>query len=207
MRFKIWVIIIGGKMSRGDNNCIPIKLYRIWKAMRSRCNNKNYYAYKWYGARGIKICKNWNDYFTFREWALSSGWKEGLQIDRKDTNGDYCPENCRWANRKEQTNNKRNNINVTINGETHTLNEWSRIKNIHPATIRGRIRSGWKKENAILTPVKKNNVRKKYFTINGIRKTLYQWCIVYNKGLSNVEKWLSRGKTILEALGATNGSE
>jgi len=69
--------------------------------MRQRCQNPKSDAWKWYGAKGISVCPEWADYCTFREWALSSGYVDGLSIDRVDSSGDYEPTNCRWITTKE----------------------------------------------------------------------------------------------------------
>lgn len=82
-------------------------LYPVWKAMRQRCFNPNNKAYKWYGARGISVCDEWNDYAAFRKWAISHGYEKGLTIDRIDSNRDYCPENCRWVSQSIQGKNRR----------------------------------------------------------------------------------------------------
>lgn len=78
------------------------RLYQIYHGMKQRCYNENSKVYRWYGAKGIKICDIWlESYENFKEWALNNGYESDLTIDRIDSNGDYNPDNCRWISQKE----------------------------------------------------------------------------------------------------------
>ena len=131
------------------------RLFRIWTSMRSRCSDKSAPAYKWYGAKGIKVCEEWSEYPKFREWSYENGYddkakKHNCSIDRIDPNGDYCPENCRWADAETQGENKTNVVLYEYNGEKHSLTAWARKYGIHPDTMRWRVkRLGWSLEKAI----------------------------------------------------------
>jgi hypothetical protein len=85
--------------------------------MRERCNRVNAKNYHLYGGRGIKVCKEWDDYTAFKKWANKNGYIKGLSIDRKNVNLGYNPDNCRWVTLKEQQRNKRSNSRFLINGE------------------------------------------------------------------------------------------
>lgn len=131
----------------------PTKLYNVWNTMRRRCDNKNVKSFSDYGGRGIKVCAEWNESFeTFRDWAFESGYKEGLEIDRIDVDGNYSPDNCRWVSRQINANNKRNNHRITINGETKTLGEWCKEYGINRKTVQSRISYGWKEDESLFIP-------------------------------------------------------
>lgn len=96
----------------------------VWNGCNQRCYNKNQSAYPNYGGRGIRV--EFRDVDHFVSWAISSGYVPGLQIDRKNNNGNYSPDNCRWVTPTVNANNTRKNIHVNAFGETKTVAEWSR---------------------------------------------------------------------------------
>lgn len=124
-------------------------LFHKWTGMQDRCYNRKSKQYPDYGGRGISVCEEWRDSFAvFRDWAIANGYQEGLSIDRINVNGNYCPENCRWITMSEQQKNKRNVKQITWNGETHTLPEWSIILGIKYQTLWKRIHDGMPIEKA-----------------------------------------------------------
>lgn len=135
-------------------------LYRCWDAMKRRCMNPSTKHYERYGGRGISVCDEWKASFeSFRDWAFANGYKEGLSIDRIDNNGNYCPENCRWANSYTQAKNKRNNVWITFHGTTMILSEWARMLHITPHCLWKRLKNHTIEE--ALTMVHEVHIRKK----------------------------------------------
>lgn len=127
----------------------------IWNHMIQRCMNPNDQAYGYYGGRGILVCEEWrNDFTSFCDWSMRNGYAEDLTLDRVDTNGNYCPENCRWVSRLEQQNNTRRVHVCEINGEHKSIAEWCRIYNVPHERVRRRVvDEGWNILDALTTPV------------------------------------------------------
>jgi hypothetical protein len=138
-------------------------LYKVFDNMMLRCYSPISRGYKNYGGRGIKVCLAWReDRGMFFNWAENSGYKVGLQLDRINNNGNYCPENCRWVTRKENCNNKRNTIKLTLNGETFSLSRWSAEKGINYKTLKSRkCDYGWSDEETLTLPVDSGSLNKR----------------------------------------------
>lgn len=135
------------------------RLYVAWKSMNWRCYCKTNASYCNYGERGIGVCDEWRtSYVAFKEWSLSHGFSPELEIDRKDNNGNYCPDNCQWTTPKRNARNKRNTKFVTAWNETKSLPDWiddERCTYKHLETVRCRLRHGWTPEAALTTASKK----------------------------------------------------
>lgn len=125
------------------------RIYSIWTNMKQRCKNKNIINYKNYGARGISVCKEWDESFDlFYEWSMDNGYRDDLTLDRIDNDGDYCPENCRWVTYLVQQNNKRSNHYIKYKGEEKSLADWCRELDIPYQRTVDRIHRGWEAEKA-----------------------------------------------------------
>lgn len=112
-----------------------VALFNTWQTMKGRCENPNRPKYKDYGGRGINVCEEWHEASNFILWALSHGYERGLQLDRIDNDGDYCPENCRFVTPKENSRNRRNTKRLTVNGETKTVDEWCEQLGLNQNTV------------------------------------------------------------------------
>lgn len=133
------------------------RLHNIWSRMIDRCCNPQSKFYNSYGGRGISICVEWrNSFQAFYDWAKANGYAETLSIDRIDNDGNYCPENCRWATAKEQSNNRRSNTLVTMNGKTQTVTHWCNELGLKNRDIvYKRLNAGWPPEKAFFTASRK----------------------------------------------------
>ena len=122
--------------------------------MKQRCYNTNSQNFKYYGGKGVSVCDEWrNNSQAFYDWAMSHGYSDELTLDRIDNDGNYEPSNCRWVTMKEQDNHRSNNVILTLNGESHTIPEWSEILGIKQHVIRNKINRGWSVENTLMRKV------------------------------------------------------
>lgn len=137
------------------------RIYEIWQGMIKRCTNPNSAAYKYYGGRGIKVCDGWLNFIDFYNDTIQ-GYSDILSLDRyPDTNGNYEPNNFRWATEEQQANNKTDNHLVTYNGKTQTIAQWAKEMEVDYRFLQNRIAKGWEIEKALTLPVQKvtNNRR------------------------------------------------
>lgn len=127
-------------------------LYGVWCNIKQRCLCPTCHAYPYYGGRGITVCEEWrNSFEVFRDWAYANGYRSGLTIDRINVNGNYEPDNCTWVTRRAQANNRRSNVLLTYNGETHNLMEWAEKLHKNYKTLHTRLSVGWSVERILTT--------------------------------------------------------
>lgn len=139
--------------------CSPTKgcsrhpLFKTWGAMIRRCTNRSNDNYRFYGGKGIRVCARWLDFDLF---ASDMGERPSSEhtLDRIDGEGNYCPENCRWATRKEQQQNKASVVKMEFNGRILCVSEWARVTGLGKA-LYARISRGWSVHDALTTPLGK----------------------------------------------------
>lgn len=135
---------------------------KIWRAIKYR-TDKNYFESHLYYDKGVRMCREWlENYDSFERWAMSNGLKKGTHIDRIDSNGNYCEDNCRVVTPVVNANNKENTFYVEYDGIKKPfmilLRELDRLQDM--SAIRSRIKRGWDSQKAIDTPLRKGNYRK-----------------------------------------------
>ena len=188
-----WDILSAKNRRHGETNT---RLHKTWQNMRNRCRNKNSKDYPDYGGRGIKVCDDWiNSYESFRDWAVVSGYSDGLSIDRIDVNGDYCPENCRWVTQKEQSRNTRRNIHVEKDGFSGCLLDYCVLNDLNYHTVISRLNLGWPIEEAISSTDTIKNYRKKeiMLTYHGKTMNATAWCKELGIPKTNLFRRLDKG--------------
>lgn len=173
------------------------RTYNIWQCMRQRCYDSKNRSYCYYGELGIKVCDRWlNSFEAFFE--DMGECPEGMSIDRIDVTKNYTPENCRWANAKQQSNNRRNVIRYEYNGSKLTLPELSDLTGLPYDVLKSRVRKhGWSIEKAVTTPHKKNN---RVVNYQGQNMSLADLSRITNVDYSLLSTRLKRGWTIEDAV-------
>ena len=177
------------------------QLYRVWAGIKDRTNPNNHNCKDNYRKLSVQMCEEWrNDFMAFYNWSIENGYVEEklpsgrnkLTIDRIDTNGNYCPENCRWATNKEQMNNQTTNKLITYNGETKTLSQWCDTLGLQYSCTNNRLFNGWDIERAFT----ESSDRKNYYEYKGELLNINQ--IVERTGLTRTNVWnrITRGWTI-----------
>lgn len=186
------------------HGCHNHSLYYIWNGMVSRCHKEESCGYEWYGLRGITVCDEWrHNFITFYDWCMENGYRKELQIDRRNNDSGYSPENCRWVSRSTNMRNTRQNRMITYNEETRCATEWAEIHGLPANVVRNRLHSGWNEIDAITEPVLE---RGKRVSINKNNK-LGITGVYFNKSKDKYEVQVKRVrvgafKTLDEAINA-----
>jgi hypothetical protein len=145
------------------------RLRGIWANMRSRCSNPKNAVYPSYGGRVISVCSRWEDFSCFVEdMGMAPGWEYSL--DRINNDGNYEPGNCRWATRKQQQNNRRNNILITFGGEALTVAQLAEIFSITNSLLRHRLLGGWELEKALTSPSRGSRSSSKFLGVSYVKR-------------------------------------
>lgn len=166
-----------------------------WKSMMYRCYNPGDKCFSLYGGRGITVCDRWHDFYLFLE---DMGLRpEGYTLDRIDPDGNYGPDNCRWATLKEQGRNRRNSRRIEFNGETKTLVEWGELYGVAPEAISRRILRGWSVEKSITT---KSRHGYKQYSGFGKSQGVRQWADEYGLPCQVIKDRIRKGWSIEEAV-------
>jgi len=129
--------------------------WRVWKGMRQRCLDVDVPQYRHYGGRGIKICTRWESFDNFFE---DMGHRPSAKhsLDRIDVNGNYEPNNCKWATWKEQHRNRRSNVLIEYNGKIQCMSAWAEEYGLSKCILHYRLTKGkWPIEKALTTPTKR----------------------------------------------------
>jgi hypothetical protein len=139
-----------GAQRRTTHSMTDSRVYGIWVGMRQRVTNPNAAGYRNYGGRGITVDPAWNSFEQFIE-DMGPPPSDAHTLDRRNPNGNYCKDNCRWVTMSVQVRNRRNSVILEHAGRRLNLVDWARELGIHPMTLRGRIDKGWPLEVALTT--------------------------------------------------------
>lgn len=207
-------IVCGSNLRLGRHKscgCLQVKhgmannqLYPTWIKMLRRCHEKSDKDYRNYGGRGIVVCDRWKDVANFIDDMLPT-YRLGLQLDRKDTDGPYSPENCHWATPKQQQRNRRNNRLLTFAGTTKCMSAWAEEYDIEWDTLYRRIGNGMELSEALIKPVRRSFIKGKkrpsrLLTYHGSTRSVAEWSRLTGLGEGTIASRINRGLSIEEAL-------
>ena len=174
--------------SRKEHGMSYSPTYRSWISMKSRCGNTKNNSY---GGRGIRVCDRWLN--SFENFLSDMGERpKGQTIERDDVNGDYSPENCRWATSVEQNNNTTRTLYLTLNGETETLADWARKLSLPLYVLHTRYYLGWS-DHDILTFPHKKMPEVIYLDHQGERLKVGLWAKRFNISARLIHRRLAKG--------------
>ena len=169
-------------------------LMSVYNSMKSRCYDITDVQYKNWGAKGVRMCKEWLDNpKVFYDWAMENGWKKGLQIDKDKLATTkpgllYSPEFCCFLTAKENACYKSNSIMLEYNGQTKSISEWADVLNIPYKLLESRYNYGWDAKKMFETPLKKA----KLIEFNNDKKTLQEWALIYNLEYKTVHSRINK---------------
>jgi hypothetical protein len=182
-----------GQLKHGDGRRgKQSHLYIVWCGMKQRCEEVTNKRYADWGGRGIKIL--WRSYEEFK-LDMEPTYKAGLQIDRKDNEGHYCKENCKWSTVKEQALNRRSNIRLTLNGKMQSISVWAEELGIGRATLERRHHVGWTDQETLTTPI---NGTVPFVTFNGKTQSLRSLCLELGVDYKRTHSRIKRSGLSLE---------
>lgn len=189
------------------------RLYTTWRCMVDRCTNPNSPEADRYINRGIKVCDEWLTFENFAEWAYANGFVENIKrgdctLDRIDNNGNYEPSNCRWADMKVQGRNRRNNVVIECDGESHCLSEWAEMLGEPYAKLASRWRRGWSpyeilygRERIVPTETYRNRKTNRLLTYKGETHCAVEWAEILGINVNTIRGRLHRGWSDEKVLG------
>ena len=176
------------------------RIYKIWSNMLRRCYSPQSVNYSRYGALGVIVCKEWHDFNCFYK-DMNEGYKDDLTLDRIDSSGNYEKTNCKWSTYQEQNENRSSVIHLTIDSETKSVPEWSRLSGISGVIIRQRIAQGMKSKEAVFSPIKiLRKTRGQELEFNGKKMTVSKWAKEVNMPMKVLSQRLIKGVSLSKAL-------
>lgn len=191
MRAEARAALAARNRARATHGMSRTPIYAVWRAMVRRCRNPDAEYYHLYGGRGIAVCDEWaGDFLAFFRHVGHPPFV-GAQIDRIENSGGYAPGNVRWVTGVEQQRNKRSNRLLTLNGETHALQEWSERTGIGARTIHKRVSMlGWSDHDALSVPVRP---LRSALTIDGRTMRICDWAALSGANQKTVALRLFKG--------------